>query len=113
MWNTSYGMMGGYGGNGPGMMGGSGMMGGWVNATWRGTGQPLSNTKAAVRVANHWLAQSRPGERAETDAQAFPGYYTTDTKRNGRVIGMLSVNARTGAVWYHTWHGTFLAERDF
>lgn len=29
MWNTRYGAMGGYGGNGPGMMGGGGMMGGW------------------------------------------------------------------------------------
>jgi hypothetical protein len=25
---------------------------------------------------------------------------------------MLSVNASTGAVWYHAWHGIFLAERD-
>jgi hypothetical protein len=25
---------------------------------------------------------------------------------------MLSVNATTGAVWYHTWHGTFIAKED-
>jgi len=27
-------------------------------------------------------------------------------------VGMLSVNATTGAVWYHTWHGTFIAKED-
>jgi hypothetical protein len=26
---------------------------------------------------------------------------------------MLSINATTGAVWYHGWHGRFLAEREF
>jgi hypothetical protein len=26
---------------------------------------------------------------------------------------MLSVNATTGAVWYHGWHGAFVAERMF
>jgi hypothetical protein len=26
---------------------------------------------------------------------------------------LLSVNVSTGTVWYHGWHGTFLAERQF
>jgi hypothetical protein len=43
----------------------------------------------------------------------YPGYYTFDTTRNGKTFGMLSVNASTGAVWYHGWHGSFLAEQDF
>ena len=109
MWNTRYGMMGGYG---AGMMGG-GMMGGWGNPSWGGTGHPVSTTKAAVTVANRWLRSARPGERAEQDAQTYPGYYTTDTVKRGKIAGMLSVNATTGAVWYHTWHGSFLAERQF
>jgi len=25
---------------------------------------------------------------------------------------MLSVNATTGQVWYHTWHGEFLDKRE-
>ena len=43
----------------------------------------------------------------------FPGYYTLDTTRNGKTVGMLSVNARTGAVWHHGWHGRFLGEQEF
>ena len=113
MWNTRYGMMGGYGG---GMMGGygGGMMGGWGGPSWAGSGRQVSNGPAAVHVADAWLARARPGEHAEEDAQAFPGYYTMDTKSKAvRTVGMLSVNARTGAVWYHTWHGRFLGERDY
>ena len=29
--------------------------------------------------------------------------------RDGAVAGMLSVNAVTGAPWYHWWHGRFVA----
>jgi hypothetical protein len=43
----------------------------------------------------------------------FPGYYSFDTTLNGKTHGMLSVNAATGAVWYHGWHGTFLSEKQF
>jgi hypothetical protein len=47
------------------------------------------------------LAANRPGEHAGT-ADAFPGYYTLHTLRGDQVVGMLSVNATTGAVWYHS-----------
>jgi len=43
----------------------------------------------------------------------FPGYYSFETTVNGKTRGMLSLNASTGAVWYHSWHGAFLAERQF
>jgi len=43
----------------------------------------------------------------------FPGYYSFDTVKDGKTYGMLSVNASTGAVWYHGWHRTFLAGKDF
>ena len=39
-------------------------------------------------------------------------YYTIDVARGGRPIGMLSVNAYTGAIWYHAWHGPFIVEKD-
>jgi hypothetical protein len=29
--------------------------------------------------------------------------------KDGRIDGMLSVNGSTGAVWYHNWHGAFIA----
>jgi hypothetical protein len=36
------------------------------------------------------------------EPEAFPGYYTLHTMRSDRIVGMLSVHATTGAVWYHT-----------
>jgi len=105
MWNTRYGMMGG-GIAGPAMIGGqSGLFG-------DGAGK-VGSLGQAAKVADRWLALTRPGERAETDGRAFPGYFTLDTTRGGKTYGMLSVNAATGVVWYHGWHGAFLAERGF
>ena len=65
----------------------------------------------ARQAATDWLASNRPGESV-TSIDAYPGYYTIDTMANGKVAGMLSVNATTGAVWYHTWHGSFIAMED-
>lgn len=62
----------------------------------------------ARAIADRWLQANRPGENAG-DADAFPGYYTVHTLRDDEVAGMLSVNAVTGAVWYHAWHGRFIA----
>jgi len=61
----------------------------------------------ATRVAQQWL---RGRDRSLTVEQpdAFPGYYTLHTLKDGTVAGMLSVNAYTGAVWYHAWHGDFV-----
>jgi hypothetical protein len=28
----------------------------------------------------------------------------------GKITGMISVNASTGAVWPHWWHGAFIAK---
>ena len=69
-------------------------------------------TEAQARqTATDWLASNRPGESVGS-IDAYPGYFTIDTKKDGAVAGMLSVNATTGAVWYHGWHGTFVAEED-
>jgi hypothetical protein len=105
MWNTDYGMMQGrYGGT---MMGG-GMMGG---APLGGSEGEQISAERAEQVANEWLERVLPGESAE-GPHTFPGYFTLDTERDGRPSGMLSVNALTGAVWYHGWHGSFLDELE-
>lgn len=62
----------------------------------------------ATKQAEAWLDGQRPGLTA-AEPQPFPGYYTLHAMRGGKVAGMLSVNAFTGAVWYHTWHGKFIA----
>jgi hypothetical protein len=116
MWNTRYGMMGDYGSRTGPMMGGWMMGGTWNSWSARGAGK-VATTTAAVATANHWLATAHPGEQVASDAGGsamgkFPGYYTFDTTFKGKTFGMLSVNASTGAVWYHGWHGTFLAEKE-
>ncbi len=116
MWNTRYGMPAGYRMQGEGgMMGdgmGWGMMGGRSlrgDPTWTPYGKGVGKVSAgeAERIAARWLGRNvnglEPGE-----AEAFPGYYTLHTERGGEVVGMLSVNASTGAVWYHWWHGRFV-----
>ncbi len=120
LWNTRYGMMGrgnlesNWSGTGmmPSLMGGGRAAGEWNG--WYAAGKTKVTSPArAVAIANRWLAKTHPGEVATSDARAFPGYYTVDTTVGGKKGGMLSVNAATGAVWYHGWHGGFLAERDY
>ncbi|HEY6798543.1 MAG TPA: hypothetical protein VI248_28020 [Kineosporiaceae bacterium] len=76
-----------------------------------GTRATSLSADQAKSIAAAWLQANRPGESV-TSADAYPGYYTLDTTANGKTAGMLSVNATTGAVWYHTWHGSFVAEED-
>jgi hypothetical protein len=117
MWNSRYGVMGTARRAISPMMGGS-MMGGSWNGWYGSAGSKVTTTAEAVAVAKRWLAEASAGERVAADAGGsamgkFPGYYTFDTVVNGKTHGMLSVNASTGAVWYHGWHGAFLAEQDF
>jgi hypothetical protein len=126
MWNTKYGHMAWWGGPGYGMMGpgsGRGMMGGGYGApgmmggygyatpgTVQPGGAPLTVARAKA-AAQEFLDTHFAGTKTD-EALTFPGYYTIDVARNGRPIGMLSVNQYTGAIWYHGWHGTFIQEKD-
>jgi hypothetical protein len=66
----------------------------------------------AQRLATAWLGRNLPGRLAQPP-DAYPGYYTLETTASdGTVNGMLSVNATSGQVWYHTWHGRFIARQD-
>ena len=100
------GMMGGSETNGSGMMGSYGSSPSWTPL--RGSVKGPVSAVQARRIANDWLAVQGKGLRAG-EPGAMPGYFTMDTSRNGKIDGMLSVNARTGAVWYHWWHGKFVA----
>ncbi len=120
IWNTRYGMMAGssmetnWAGSGmmASLMGGGRATGEW-NGWYAGGKTKVTSAARAVAIANAWLAKAHPGEVAGSDARSFPGYYTLDTTIDGKKGGMLSVNATTGAVWYHGWHGGFLAERSY
>lgn len=86
MWNTSYGMMA------------------------RGGSELRVSAAEAQRIADEWLAGQADGDGLTAGtADVFPGYYTLHTLRDGKIDGMLSVNATSGDVWYHSWHGAFVA----
>ncbi len=137
MWNTKYGHMAGVG-FGPGMMGG-GMMGpggpGWGRGMMGPGGSgwgpgmmgpggpgygpgyapgqvtaPLTRERAR-QIAQEFLSRAFPGAAPEHGTE-FYGYFTFDAERNDKTFGMLSVNAYTGQVWYHTWHGVFTREKE-
>ena len=134
MWNTKYGMMsgaGGYGGrgyrrmmgpNGRGMMGpnGGGMMDGYRSSSASASAQNPKGTTAdkmpvgpeqARKTADAYLSRVSPGTKAQEPTK-FYGYYTVDTEKDGKTSGMLSVNGYSGEVWYHSWHGPFIAKQE-
>lgn len=66
----------------------------------------------APAIAQTYLDSALPGTTADEHADTFPGYYTLHIERDGDVIGMLSVNAATGDVFLHHWHGDFIEMAD-
>jgi hypothetical protein len=95
MWNAKYSPM-------------SNMMGGWFASSTKNTVTPAQ----AKEKAQQYLDAYVNGAKVADDADAFYGYYTIDILRDGKTVGMLSVNGTTGAVWYHTWHGSFVSEKE-
>jgi hypothetical protein len=69
------------------------------------------SAERAAAIAGQWLQANASGQTVGS-TDLFPGHYTMDTVTAGNTVGMLSVNATTGDVWYHTWHGTFIAKED-
>lgn len=100
MWNGRYGMhSGGFGGRG-GMMGG--MMG-------RASVTNALSEAEALAYAQAWAEDERRSLTVDEHADEFYGYYTFHTLRDGEIEGMLSVHGTSGDVWYHSWHGDFIA----
>jgi hypothetical protein len=89
MWNTRYGMHG--------------------RSAAQGAAS-VSSDRAKV-IAQGWLDRNQP-DVSVMSVDAYPGYYTVDIGRSGTITGMLSVNASSGQVWFHTWHGTFIDRED-
>jgi hypothetical protein len=96
MWNTKYSMM-------------QGMMG----PRWQagGSGQMPVSEQDAKSIAETYLSQIFPGAHVEGITR-FYGYYTIDFQKDGKIVGMLSVNGYSGQVWYHSWHGAFVQELE-
>jgi hypothetical protein len=104
MWNTKFGHMRNAGG----------MMGRMMGGVWNQPTGPLTVTVEQARTAaQQWLDTNHPGARLADDEMQFPGYYTMDFLKDGKTAGMLSVNGYSGQIWYHTWHGNFISEKEF
>lgn len=108
MWNLKYSPM---GSRGFGMMGG--MMGGYYRPGGAANPPEVSpemtvSPEAAITAAQMYLDTYYPGITVEEHVDPFYGYYTLHTLRDGKVIGMLSVNGFSAAVFPHTWHGDFI-----
>lgn len=95
MWNTKYSPM-------------AFMMGGWFN---QASGKMTVTVDQARANAAQYLKTYLPNATVEDKGDAFYGYYNFDVLQNGKTYGMLSVNGYTGAVWFHTWHGDFIAAK--
>jgi hypothetical protein len=71
--------------------------------------------EAAESAASQFLHQrfARP-LLVDATPDVYFGYYTFDVNdvATGTKYGMLSVNGSTGQVWYHTWHGSFIAGKE-
>ncbi|MBN1315852.1 MAG: hypothetical protein JXA42_10305, partial [Anaerolineales bacterium] len=96
MWNVKYGMH------------NNGRMGSW------GDYYPAENDLGEDEIrklAQDWLDENMPGRQAG-EPDPFYGYYTLHYLQDGQVDGMLSVNAYSGDVWQHSWHGDFIAMTD-
>lgn len=71
-----------------------------------GTGKYEYNITEAEKLAGDFLTGYLPGTQI-MESKQMPGYYTFDFGRND-IEGMLSVNAFSGQIWVHTWHGSYL-----
>jgi len=102
------GMMGAVGGSsvGPIMSGAAGSRMGPVAPAKPATA-PVS-IAAARSLAQQYLDANQSGVKVESGGDSFPGYFTFETLKDGKITGMISVNATSGAVWPHWWHGAFV-----
>jgi hypothetical protein len=90
MWNTKYG-----------------------HRSWTGgSTAPAVSADAAKRIAGEWLKARGDKTAWDLEVSDMYGYFSIHLERDGKMEGMLAVNAWTGDVWYHTWHGTFVAAKE-
>jgi hypothetical protein len=109
MWNLKYGMMSGFGGQRmTGMMGG--MMQQFFNAPADANTEMTVTPEEAITAAQSYLDANFASTnlRVADEADPFYGYYTLHVTRAEQVVGMLSVNGFSKAVFPHTWHGKLL-----
>jgi len=101
IWNTKYGMGSIHDFNGMMNSGNS------TNSSTATTDMPFKKNDARDR-AQKFLDLQLPGAKAG-DPETFYGYYTVEVEKDGRLLGILSVDGYYGQVWWHSWHGSYLS----
>lgn len=66
----------------------------------------------AAEAAQLALDEQLPGAKLEQHGTEFYGYFSFDYSVDGEIAGMLSVHGEDGRVWFHTWHGEFIGEKE-
>lgn len=101
MWNLKYGMHGS-----GGMMSGRNMMG-YNNNDYElyDNNDNEINSKEAYNFGSSFLEKNYNEFTLSSDSHEFYGYFTYHVEKDGKTVGMLSINGFTGDVWYHEWHG--------
>ncbi len=99
MWNTKYQIM------------GWGHMHGPPWSWWPRvpTTQMPVTLEQAKQLAQNFLNAYLPGTTVDAEVDTFYGFYDLRVLKDGKIFGELSINGYTGWVWYHTWHGPFVA----
>jgi len=64
----------------------------------------------AIKAAQTFLDKADPGATASTTAVKFYGYYTIAFSKDGKVVGVISVNGYNGQVFPQNSYGTFIQE---
>jgi hypothetical protein len=96
-----------------------GMMNGWManqgtlTVPTNVTADMTVTVEQAVTDAQVYLDNAVPGATADTNAQAFYGYYSIKVMKDGNVIGILSVNGTSGQVFMPNWFGTYVNSQDY
>ena len=101
MWNLRY-----------GMHVGTGMMGQWSAPAGAEDVEMTVSPEQARELAQQFLDSAYSGLTAASEADAFYGYYTFEVLEGENIVGMLSVNGYTSQVWFHRWHGDFVASTE-
>ena len=91
MWNLQYGPM---------------------NTTTGSTTENTLTMDEAIQKTQAALVEKHPTATLNKDGLSFYGYYTFDYSIDGKTAGMLSINGLNGQVWFHTWHGAFISEKE-
>jgi len=87
MWNRNYGM---------------GFMMGWNERTNRSQ----IDRKEALENARNFASNN--GLRVRDNGYQFSGYYSFYVENEDQPVGLISVNAYSGEVWAHNWHGNLI-----